>query len=91
MEAMAAGLTVVSTYHSGIPELIDDHKTGFLVPERDVAALTGKLAWIAENPKPCEEIALAARKKIEAEFNSDLLNQHFVEIAMQLGETRSLA
>lgn len=90
MEAMAAGLTVVSTYHSGIPELIDDHKTGFLVPERDVAALTGKLAWIAENPKPCEEIALAARKKIEAEFNSDLLNQHFVEIAMQLGETRSL-
>ncbi|WP_352968031.1 glycosyltransferase [Mesorhizobium sp. M1406] len=88
MEAMAAGLTVVSTYHSGIPELIEDQKTGFLAPERDIAALTSKLAWIAENPKPCEQIALAARKKIEADFNADVLNEHFAQIAEQLGETR---
>ncbi|TIU75982.1 MAG: colanic acid biosynthesis glycosyltransferase WcaL, partial [Mesorhizobium sp.] len=53
MEAMAAGLTVVSTYHSGIPELIEDGKTGFLAPERDVAALAGKLVWVADNPVLC--------------------------------------
>ncbi|RWD14592.1 MAG: colanic acid biosynthesis glycosyltransferase WcaL [Mesorhizobium sp.] len=89
MEAMAAGLTVVSTYHSGIPELIEDQKTGFLAPERDVAALAGKLTWIAENPKLCEPIALAARKKIEADFNAEVLNERFAQIASQLGEMRS--
>lgn len=84
MEAMAAGLTVVSSYHSGIPELIEDQKTGFLAPERDVAALAAKLAWIADNPKPCEPIAIAARRKIEADFNADVLNQRFARIATEL-------
>ena len=88
MEAMATGLTVVSTYHSGIPELIEDHRTGFLAPERDSAALAGKLSWIAENPEACEQIAVAARKKIEADFNADVLNERFAQIASQLGETR---
>ncbi|UCI07719.1 glycosyltransferase [Mesorhizobium sp. B1-1-8] len=89
MEAMAAGLTVVSTYHSGIPELIEDGKTGFLAPERDVAALARKLTWIAENPKLCEPIALAARRKIEADFNADMLNERFAQIATELAEMRA--
>ena len=88
MEAMAAGLTVVSTYHSGIPELIEDQKTGFLVPERDVAALAGKLAWLVENPGECERIALAARKKVEADFNADQLNDRFAQIITELGAAR---
>jgi colanic acid/amylovoran biosynthesis glycosyltransferase len=90
MEAMAGGLIAVSTYHSGIPELIEDHKTGFLVPERDVAALAGKLAWIAENPGLCEPIALAARRKVEADFNADILNERFAQIVARLGETGSV-
>jgi colanic acid/amylovoran/stewartan biosynthesis glycosyltransferase WcaL/AmsK/CpsK len=88
MEAMAAGLTVVSTYHSGIPELIEDQKTGFLVPERDVEALARKLLWIAENPTECEHIALAARRKIEADFNADVLNDEFAHIITRLAEAK---
>lgn len=91
MEAMAAGLTAVSTYHSGIPELIEDQKTGFLVPERDVDTLAVKLAWIAENPIACEDIALAARKKIETDFNADVLNDRFAEIVTRLAEARRAA
>jgi colanic acid/amylovoran biosynthesis glycosyltransferase len=88
MEAMAAGLTVVSTYHSGIPELIKDQKTGFLVPERDVEALARKLLWIAENPTECEHIALAARRKVEADFNADVLNDEFANIITRLAEAK---
>jgi colanic acid/amylovoran biosynthesis glycosyltransferase len=88
MEAMAAGLTVVSTYHSGIPELIKDQKTGFLVPERDVEALARKLLWIAENPTECEHIALAARRKVEADFNADVLNDEFAHIITRLAEAK---
>ena len=88
MEAMSAGLTVLSTYHSGIPELIEDQKTGFLVPERDVETLAGKLLWIAEHPAACERIALAARKKIGADFNADVLNDQFAQIITRLAEEK---
>ncbi len=42
-EASACGVPVVSTWHSGIPEAVLDGETGFLVPERDDAALAEKL------------------------------------------------
>ncbi|GEA62003.1 glycosyltransferase [Vibrio comitans] len=45
MEAMAKGLVVISTYHSGIPELIDEN-CGFLVKEHDVEALSEKIKLI---------------------------------------------
>ena len=89
MEAMAAGLTVVSTTHSGIPELIDDQGTGFLAPERDVAALAHKLAWVAEHPAECERIALAARRKVETDFNADVLDEQFAQIVTRLGKSIS--
>ncbi len=65
MEAMAAGLTVVSTRHSGIPELIEHGVGGFLSPERDVEALAANLAWIIEHPGECGRLRWppAARSK----------------------------
>ncbi|MBM2710763.1 glycosyltransferase [Mesorhizobium caraganae] len=84
MEAMASGLIAVSTYHSGIPELIEDRETGLLAPERDVSLLAGKLAWAAEHPAACERIALAARRKVEEDFNADALNERFAQIVIQL-------
>jgi colanic acid/amylovoran biosynthesis glycosyltransferase len=91
MEAMAAGLTVVSTYHSGIPELIQDGETGFLAPERDAATLASRLAWIAGNPDSCEPIARAARRRVEADFNSHRLDEDFAGIVTRLAETRAAA
>lgn len=91
MEAMAAGLTVVSTYHSGIPELIEDGETGFLAPERDAATLASRLAWIARNPEGCEPIARAARRKVEADFNNHRLDEDFAEIVTRLADTRAAA
>lgn len=42
-EASACGIPIVSTWHGGIPEAVLDGETGFLVPERNVAALAEKL------------------------------------------------
>ena len=43
MEALAQGLPVISTYHSGIPELIKNEQSGYLVPEKDVDTLSEKI------------------------------------------------
>jgi len=67
-EAMAMGLIVVSTYHAGTPELITDGLSGFMVPEKNSNALADKIMHIIEHPEIWKSIGLAARKKIENEF-----------------------
>lgn len=65
-EAMASGLVVVSTYHSGIPELIDDGMNGYLVQERDVA---GYADTLKRSLTSGSEVNRAARAKVEACFS----------------------
>jgi colanic acid/amylovoran biosynthesis glycosyltransferase len=80
MEAMASGLTVVSSYHSGIPELVENGYTGFLAAEKDVDGLADRIRWIMEHPAECEAIALNARRRVEQQFNDGPLNDHFANL-----------
>jgi colanic acid/amylovoran biosynthesis glycosyltransferase len=47
IEAMAAGLPVISTYHSGIPSIIQNENTGLLVKEKDTGALQMAMTRLA--------------------------------------------
>lgn len=77
MEAMSTGLVVVSTVHSGIPELIDDGIDGYLVGERDVDAYVGKLDGLAD----CDPVLPGrARAKIEDKFNMSVQNAKLAKI-----------
>ncbi|MCA2017557.1 glycosyltransferase [Vibrio tritonius] len=76
MEAMSIGLAVISTYHSGIPELIKDGHSGFLVPESSVEQLSEKLVEVFyKDDNSLLEIQLAARSVCESEFNNKILNR----------------
>lgn len=80
MEAMAAGLPVVSTIHSGIPELVEDGLSGFLVPEKDENALFEKLKYLFENSHRCAEMGNQGRKIVEARYDINRLNDKLVKI-----------
>lgn len=69
MEAMATQIPVVSTQISGIPELIENGVTGWLVPERDADALTQALVEVYENPALAKQLAQQGREKVLREFN----------------------
>lgn len=77
MEAMATGMPVLSTWHSGIPELVEDGVAGFLVPERDPEMLADRIAYLADHPERWGEMGHRGRIKVEQEYNilrqSDLL------------------
>lgn len=66
IEAMATGLPVISTFHAGIPELVNNGKNGFLVKERDVEDYAVKMTTLVESD--CN-FASEARKTVEYDFN----------------------
>jgi len=85
-EAMASGLPVVCTRHSGIPDLVLDGETGFLVPESDADAFAVSLAQIMEQTSMIRDIRLRARKRVEALMSMDRLNDRLLTIYHKLAE-----
>ena len=79
-EAMASGMPVVGTRHAGIPELIEDGVSGWLVPERDEAALAAALARLAAEPERRRAMGLAGRRRIERDYDIDRLNDRLADL-----------
>jgi len=69
MEAMLAGLVVVTTRHSGIPELVEDSINGFLADEGSVESFKAALERALEASANWGNIALAGRCRVEKQFN----------------------
>jgi len=70
MEAMAMEIPTVSTYVSGIPELIEDGHSGLLVNEKDETALANALQQLLEDEELCTRLGKGGREKVIQEFNS---------------------
>lgn len=81
MEAMAVGIPVISTVHSGIPELVESGKSGWLAPENDAPALAERLAAFSQlDSEQVQPIVQCAREKIEAEFNQLAINKQLASL-----------
>lgn len=85
MEAMACGLPVVSTRHSGIPELVHDKVTGYLVPERDVPSLARALLLLVDEPRRRRKMGMAGRGVVEHGYDVEALNDRLVELLSEMG------
>ena len=62
IEAMASGLPVITTYHAGIPYIIDNRKTGILIKEWDVDALSEAIINLALDRPARERIGKNGRE-----------------------------
>ena len=68
-EAAACGIPVIGTKHGGIPDIIDDAQTGYLVSERDIEGLARSLKKLLSNSSLRRKFGEAARLKMEKEYN----------------------
>ncbi len=69
MEAMAAGLPVVSTAVGGVPELVQEGVTGRLVPSEDAGALAQAMQALVDDPARRQAMGAAARQHAVARFD----------------------
>ncbi len=70
MEAMARGLVCISTYHSGIPELIENSVTGFLCNEKDPDGIAHVLRYIERlSTEQFDHIRQKAHCVVDRDFN----------------------
>lgn len=79
-EALAMGLPVVSTFHGGIPEVVEDGISGFLVKERDADALAEKLQYLIDHPSIWEAMGQAGREYVKTHYDIHSLNDALMNI-----------
>lgn len=71
LEAMACGRPAVCTAVGGVPDLIDDGITGYLVPPRDPHALADRLVLLLQSRERARLMGRAARERLESEFSQE--------------------
>jgi glycosyltransferase involved in cell wall biosynthesis len=83
MEAMAAGLPVVSAGVGGVPELVESGQHGLLIRPGDRAGFTNALRTLLNNPEKRAAMANAARARAMAAFNVDRMTQGYANLYRQ--------
>ncbi len=89
-EAMAEGLPVVATHVGGIPELIRDGVTGFLVPPRDPARLAQKVLTLFADPVLRRKLGRAGRASVRQEFTLERMIGRFEAVYQSCATMRPL-
>jgi len=80
LEAMAIGRAVLATNVGGIPDLVEQGKTGFLVPAGDVDALRDRLAWLLRHPEACAEMGVAGRARVVDSYSTAAYIKDYAEL-----------
>ena len=69
LEAMAAGVPPLATFHGGIPEAVEHGTSGLLVAERDHAALAREMIALAKSPDRYAAMSAAAAARVAGQFD----------------------
>ncbi|UCV24741.1 TIGR03088 family PEP-CTERM/XrtA system glycosyltransferase [Ferribacterium limneticum] len=80
LEAMASGLPVIATDVGGNPELVQEGRTGHLVPAADPGALARAIINLAHSPEKSRAMGYAGRKRIEAQFSMTAMIDSYQQI-----------
>jgi glycosyltransferase involved in cell wall biosynthesis len=85
LEAMAAGLPVITTDVGGLPDLVTHGESGLLIGPGRVAALAAAILRLASDPESRQQMGEAAREHVAARYNREavlnLLSSVYADVA----------
>lgn len=88
LEAMAMGLPVVASDVDGLPEVVEDNKTGLLVPFGNADRLSRTIQRLRDNPSLRQEFGVNGRRRVELEFDSRMTARAVERVYDRLLSTR---
>lgn len=80
LEAMQHAMPVISTPEGGIPDLVDNGKTGLLVPQNNVGALANEMERLLNDRELCQRMGTAGRLRYEQLFSLPVFERNFSNI-----------
>jgi glycosyltransferase involved in cell wall biosynthesis len=86
LEAMAAGMAIVTSDGSGCRETADD--CGVLAPPRDIEALRSAFSGLLNNPERVKKLGRAARTRVETCFDEDMLAARYIALLTEVAKRR---
>ncbi|AJY73973.1 glycosyltransferase [Paenibacillus beijingensis] len=84
MESLSMGIPVISTLHSGIPELIQDTVSGYLVPEKEVESLVEKINLLTNHHQEWSTMGIKGRQYVEENYNIRTLNDNLIGLFQRI-------
>jgi glycosyltransferase involved in cell wall biosynthesis len=85
LEAMACATPVVAFQTGGLVDVVADGETGLLVRKiGSVMGLHDQLDWMLQHPRERRNMGLAARKRVEEQFSSDLMANRYLNLYRSL-------
>lgn len=75
IERVASGMPVIATRHADIPEIVKNGRNGYLVPEKDVAALAQRIGFLARHPQLWQKFGRFGRRLVEKSFDAAKQNR----------------
>jgi glycosyltransferase involved in cell wall biosynthesis len=88
IEAMAAGLPIITTRVNAIPEIVSHEKTGFLIQPGDRTDLTGRIQQLLDNRNLGREMGAKARQIVEQKFNAHTNFQTLESVFREISITK---
>jgi glycosyltransferase involved in cell wall biosynthesis len=85
IEGMATSHPVVATRVGGVPEVVHDGETGFLVPPRDPAAMAARLCELLTSPQLCATMGRQARREAAERFGLARISQAYYTLYQRIG------
>lgn len=79
---MEQGIPCISTNEGGIPAIIEDGKTGYIVEKHSPEKIAEKIEYLMDHPEQCTAMGKAGKEKFLKEFTLDKFENRMKEILM---------
>lgn len=89
VEAMASGTPVLATRIAGVPALVEDHVTGFLVNPGDVGGLSVALRLLTRDRELLREMGIRAQQRAAADFTWTAVTKKYVDLYRGVSPSQS--
>ncbi len=89
LEAMATGLPVITVAVGGIGDIVEEGKTGYLIPKNDVRSLARSIRTLKENSELRHQMGVNGRKRIESKFSNKVVSDMVVDLLQKATESKN--